>query len=168
MMCTTACGNSNAKGKTQLSPNITQVWLNGSKRKVKLLLLETACTVLKESLVLGVMGGGPGEEEEFEEEEGGPGDTERRRSPPIWLRTWLLGLWGRKGLICVITHKETKVDTIRDWIHSSIDPSTHPLPKLLILLRAMGGGVSPAVTWQELNYTTGQKKLILWWNLIAY
>lgn len=56
------------------------------KSKVRLLLLETACR-LKDSLLLGVMGGGPGEEEELEEEEGGPGDTERRRSPPIWLRT---------------------------------------------------------------------------------
>ncbi|TNN73884.1 hypothetical protein EYF80_015901 [Liparis tanakae] len=52
-----------------------------------LLILETACR-LKDSLLLGVMGGGPSEEEEFEEEEeGGPGDTERRRSPPIWLST---------------------------------------------------------------------------------
>lgn len=50
-------------------------------------LLDTACNVLKESLLLGVMGGGPGEEVELEEAEGGPGDTERRRSPPIWLRT---------------------------------------------------------------------------------
>lgn len=54
--------------------------------QVSFLLLETV-SVLKESLLLGVMGGGPGEEEELEEEEGGPGDTERRRSPPIWLRT---------------------------------------------------------------------------------
>lgn len=61
-------------------------------------LLEPVCR-LKECLLLGVMGGGPGEEEVLEEEEGGPGDTERRRSPPIWLRTWLLGLWGRRGLI---------------------------------------------------------------------
>lgn len=51
-------------------------------------LLEAVCR-LKESLLLGVMGGGPGEEEEeeLEDEEGGPGDTERRRSPVIWLRT---------------------------------------------------------------------------------
>lgn len=50
-------------------------------------LLETVCR-LKESLLLGVMGGGPGEEEEEEEEDGGgPGDTDRRRSPPSWLRT---------------------------------------------------------------------------------
>lgn len=70
-----------------------------------LILLETVCR-LKESLLRGVMGGGPGEEEELEAEEGGPGDTERRRSPPIWLRTWLRGLWGRRGLIWVIMHKE--------------------------------------------------------------
>lgn len=52
------------------------------------------------------MGGGPGEEVELEEAEGGPGDTERRRSPPIWLRTWLFGLCGLRGLICVIVCKE--------------------------------------------------------------
>lgn len=65
-------------------------------------LLEPACR-LKDNLLLGVMGGGPGEEVEeeveAEEEWGGPGDTERRRSPTIWLRTWLRGLWGRRGLI---------------------------------------------------------------------
>lgn len=57
------------------------------------------------------MGGGPGEEEEEELEEaaGGPGDTERRRSPAIWLRTWLLGLWGRSGLICVNAYGESVV-----------------------------------------------------------
>lgn len=53
---------------------------------IQSLVLETVCR-LKESLFLGVIGGGPGEEEEFEEEERGPGDTERRRSPAIWLRT---------------------------------------------------------------------------------
>ena len=53
---------------------------------MRALVLETVCR-LKESLFLGVMGGGPGEEEELEEEDGGPGDTERRRSPPSWLRT---------------------------------------------------------------------------------
>lgn len=57
-----------------------------SESKIRLLSLETVCR-LKESLLLGVMGGGPGEEEELEEEEGGPGETERRRSPPNWLRT---------------------------------------------------------------------------------
>ncbi len=117
-----ACGNSDARGKTKSEggreglQRLLQfsVCVNGSESKVRLLLLETACR-LKESLLLGVMGGGPGEEEELEEEEGGPGDTERRRSPPIWLRTWLLGLWGRRGLIWVITHKQRKeVDTIRD------------------------------------------------------
>lgn len=40
---------------------------------------------LKVDLFLGVMGGGPGEEVELVE--GGPGETERRRSPAIWLRT---------------------------------------------------------------------------------
>lgn len=50
-------------------------------------LLEAVCR-LKESLLLGVMGGGPGVEEEEEEEGGvGPGDTDRRRSPPSWFRT---------------------------------------------------------------------------------
>lgn len=47
-------------------------------------LLEAVCR-LKESLLLGVMGGGPGEE--VEEGGGGPGDTDRRRSPPSWFRT---------------------------------------------------------------------------------
>lgn len=73
---------------------------DANESDVKLFLLETAGR-LKEGLLLGVMAGGPGEEELVEE--GGPGDTERRRSTPIWLRTWLLGLWGLKGLICVIT-----------------------------------------------------------------
>jgi len=59
--------------------------LNSSEIKVRFLLLETVCR-LKVALLLGVMGGGAGEEEELVEEEG-PGDTERRRSPPIWLRT---------------------------------------------------------------------------------
>ena len=59
---------------------------NGSESNIKLFSLETVCR-LKEGLLLGVMGGGPGEEEELEEAEGGPGDTERRRSPPSWLRT---------------------------------------------------------------------------------
>lgn len=54
---------------------------------IRVFLLETACRVLNESLALGVMGGGPDEEERFEDEAGGPGDTERRRSPAIWLRT---------------------------------------------------------------------------------
>lgn len=68
-----------------------------SGRRPSGVLLEPACR-LKDSLLLGVMGGGPGEEVE-EEECGGPGDTERRRSPVNWLRTWLRGLWGRRGLI---------------------------------------------------------------------
>lgn len=61
--------------------------LSVMESKVSSLLLETACSALKESLLLGVMGGGPGELVELVEEEGGPGDTERRRSPAIWLRT---------------------------------------------------------------------------------
>lgn len=68
-----------------------------SGRRLCSVLLEPACR-LKDSLLLGVMGGGPGEEvqEEVEEERGGPGDTDRRRSAA---RTWLRGLWGRRGLI---------------------------------------------------------------------
>lgn len=80
-------------------------------RRENELLLETVCR-LKESLLLGVMGGGPGEEVELEEDEGGPGDTERRRSPPIW-RTWLLGLWGLRGLIWVMSKQRKEVDDIR-------------------------------------------------------
>lgn len=61
-------------------------------------LLEPVCTLWEG--FLGMMGGGPEEEDEFMEEDGGPGDTESRRSPPIWFKSWLFGLWGRRGLIC--------------------------------------------------------------------
>lgn len=42
---------------------------------------------LKDSLLLGVMGGGPGDDEELEETDGGPGDTVRRRSTPNGFKT---------------------------------------------------------------------------------
>ena len=50
---------------------------------------------LKLSLALGMTGGG------VDWEDGEDGDTEKRRSPPMALITWLFGLWGRRGLICV-------------------------------------------------------------------
>lgn len=117
-----ACGNSDASrttksegGREGLQRQSTLQPEDDTTSLVGLLLLEAVCK-LKESLLLGVMGGGPGEEVELEEEDGGPGDTERRRSPPIWLRTWLLGLWGRRGLIWVIMHRERKEEeTVREW-----------------------------------------------------
>ena len=48
---------------------------------------------LKLSLALGVTGGGAGWQG------GDDGDTEKRRSLPVTLITWLFGLWGRRGLI---------------------------------------------------------------------
>lgn len=48
---------------------------------------------LKLSLALGVTGGGTGCED------GDDGETEKRRSLPVMLITWLFGLWGRRGLI---------------------------------------------------------------------
>lgn len=50
---------------------------------------------LKLSLARGVTGGGVcwGDGEDW--------DTEKRLSPPTALITWLFGLWGRRGLICV-------------------------------------------------------------------
>ena len=50
---------------------------------------------LKLSLALGMTGGG------VDWEDGEDGDTEKRRSPPMALITWLFGLWGRRGLIYV-------------------------------------------------------------------
>lgn len=56
--------------------------------------------MLKLSLALGVTGGG------VCWEDGDVGDTEKRRSLPMTLITWLLGLWGRRGLIYVKGQKE--------------------------------------------------------------
>lgn len=56
--------------------------------------------MLKLSLALGVTGGG------VCWEDGDAGDTEKRLSFPMTLITWLLGLWGRRGLIYVAGQKE--------------------------------------------------------------
>lgn len=57
--------------------------------------------MLKASLVRGVMGGG------VSWELGGAGDTEKRLSLDITLSTWLLGLWGLRGLIWGDRTRET-------------------------------------------------------------
>lgn len=56
--------------------------------------------MLKLSLALGVTGGGVGWGH------GEAGDTEKRLSLPMTLITWLLGLWGRRGLIYMEGQKE--------------------------------------------------------------
>lgn len=57
--------------------------------------------MLKASLIRGVMGGG------VSWELGGAGDTEKRLSLDITLSTWLLGLWGLRGLIWGDRTRET-------------------------------------------------------------
>lgn len=78
--------------------------------------------MLKLSLARGVTGGG------VCWEDGDVGDTEKRLSVPMTLITWLLGLWGRRGLICVEGQKEQRsigVDV------SFLKPMLKPQPQYL-------------------------------------
>lgn len=71
---------------------------------------------LKLSLARGVTGGG------VCWEDGDVGDTEKRLSLPMTLMTWLLGLWGLRGLIYIGRTERAELVSVMGQVVSPQSP----------------------------------------------